>query len=406
MSKDFKKVLVKDDRLNVSDQISYAVNKGGQNMTPAQFRAISATTSNCVFNIQVPSEQTLIDRRVLWQATVQLTISGIPPVGQRLIQYGLTDALAPFPLHALTSVMTATINNNSVSINMRDVLPSILRFSDKRELMRYNGYTPVMYDTYRNYADALGANNNVLGGWTQVADNDLLPRGTFTNVAIDANPVQVNAGTQLTSVVTFTVVEPLLLSPFIYADPENNNQAFYGIQNMNFVFNFGNAARAWRTANPINIGANNYSNYSVNLTSVSNSSLLFNFLTPHPDDIMPSRNVVPYYELPRYITNVSSTIAAGTTGQVISSSLQLNQIPDKLIIFSRKVMSNQTNSDSDCFYPITGLSIQFNNQAGILSSAQPQDLVRPSANAKSACPSLFIDEEGMPLGYVFGFHRF
>jgi hypothetical protein len=84
------------------------------------------------------------------------------------------------------------------------------------------------------------------------------------------------------------------------------------------------------------------------------------------------------YELPRYITNVSSTIAAGTTGQVISSSLQLNQIPDKLIIFCRKVMSNQTNSDSDCFYPITGLSIQFNNQAGILSSAQPQDLFRYS----------------------------
>lgn len=53
MSQDFKKVLVKSDVLNVTDAIGYAVVKGGQNMTPAYFNAISASPSSVTFNIQV-----------------------------------------------------------------------------------------------------------------------------------------------------------------------------------------------------------------------------------------------------------------------------------------------------------------------------------------------------------------
>lgn len=53
MSQDFKKQLVKDDRLNVTDAVSYAIVKGGQNMTAAQFVAVSQTPSSVSFNIQV-----------------------------------------------------------------------------------------------------------------------------------------------------------------------------------------------------------------------------------------------------------------------------------------------------------------------------------------------------------------
>ena len=160
MSQDFVKVLVKDDRLNVTDTVSYAVHKGGQNMTSAQFNAISQSASSVTFNIQVPSEQTLIDRRVLWRSTVllKLAVLGTPAnAGQLPINYGVTDSLSAFPLHQLASVMTATINNNSVSVNIRDVLPAMLRFNDRRELQRYNGYTPVMPDLTAQYSDAVGA---------------------------------------------------------------------------------------------------------------------------------------------------------------------------------------------------------------------------------------------------------
>jgi len=55
MSSDFQKVLVKDDRLMVTDKVKYAVFKGGQNVTSATFNAISQSNSSHTYNIQVPN---------------------------------------------------------------------------------------------------------------------------------------------------------------------------------------------------------------------------------------------------------------------------------------------------------------------------------------------------------------
>ena len=400
MSQDFKKVLVKDDRLNVTDAISYAVHKGGQNMTAAQFNAISQSNTSHTYNIQVPSEQTLIDRRVLWQSTVVLGLQfGTTALNTLPFQYGVDSALAPFPLHQLASVMTATINNNAVSVNIRDVLPAILRFNDCRELQRYNGYTPTMWDNYLKYTDAAQFPNNPLGGYQQGLDQDLIARGAWVLDAVSVTPptaggslvasaIPVSSGTgstyaaQLIALgsggggnstgliyVQFTVTEPLLLSPFIFGDVKANNQAFYGIQNMNFVFNIGDTSRVWRTALT--------SLTASSLIQFTNSRLLFNFLTPHPSDLIPARNVVPFYELPRYISAVSGlSTASGSSVQVRTSSLQLNQIPDKLIVFCRIPPSSQTNQTADSFYPISGVTINFNNMSGILASATTQDLYR------------------------------
>jgi hypothetical protein len=381
MSQDIKKVLVKDDRLNVTDQISYAVNKGGQNMTSATFQAISQSNSSHTYNIQVPSEQTIIDRKVLWQSTVQIKLvvpingAGLAnprPTGSLPVQYGLTDALAPFPLHSLLSVMTATINNNSVSINMIDVLPALLRFIDKRELQRMNGMTPVQFDTYQNYQDGIGANNNALGGWSLTADNDLSPRGSWVldSVSSQSGSVVAPIATDTEVYITFTVTEPLLLSPFIWGCPKSNNQGFYGIQNMNFVFTMNSGSRVWRSSNVWG--------QTASIVSFTNSRLIFNFLTPHPSDLMESRNVVPFYELPRYITGNLPTFQPQQTQVVRTSNIQLNQVPDRLIIFVRKALSSQTLNDTDSFFSISNISLNFNNSSGILASASTNDLFRYS----------------------------
>ena len=75
-SADFSTVLVKDDRIaNLTDKITYAVNKGAQQVTVAEFNATSESNSSHVYNIVVPSLETIIDRRVLWTSTVTLKIT-------------------------------------------------------------------------------------------------------------------------------------------------------------------------------------------------------------------------------------------------------------------------------------------------------------------------------------------
>ena len=56
---------------------------------------------------------------------------------------------------------------------------------------------------------------------------------------------------------------------------------------------------------------------------------------------------------------------------------------DKVLIFVRKALGSQGTNDPDFFLPIRGISIQFNNHSGILSTATPQDLFRYSCEAGS-----------------------
>ena len=50
------------------------------------------------------------------------------------------------------------------------------------------------------------------------------------------------------------------------------------------------------------------------------SQLTFQFITPHASELLPSRNVAPYYEMPVYrTTGVSEAITARGTGMLNTS---------------------------------------------------------------------------------------
>jgi hypothetical protein len=375
MSADFEKVLVKDPRLDVVDSIKYAVVKGGQNVTASPFPAISESNSQVIWNIQVPSEQTIIDRRVIWQSTLSFT-TGAESSTQI---YGVTWALASFPLHQLLTVMQVTINNNTVSCNINDALPAIIRLLCCDDLCAYNSGSPTFADTQSWYSTSTHFNNlnNPLTSLWGCTDSRLPHRGCF---APDANP---SLGVAQTSW-SFTLQEPLLISPFIFSNLRANSQGFYGIQNMNIVLN-KNAGQSKRVAR----GQVTVSNVSTNSGPNPSSRLLFMFLTPHPSDLMPARNIVPFYELPRYLNNgpanamPTSAVIDGnglyvlqlplSKDNLILNTLQLNQIPDKLIIYVRPTPQD-TSLQPDVALPFDTISINFNNNSGILASATTYQL--------------------------------
>lgn len=400
-SKDFETVLVKDDRIaNLTDKITYAVNKGGQQITSASFEATSESNSSHTYNVIVPSLETIIDRRLIWQSTVTLRIVATTVADIQAIGYGIRDCLAPFPLHQLCTSMSATINNNTVSVNMNDVLNPIIRMLDPAELARCSNTTPVAYDTYMRYSDMAGTSNNAFGGFNIVNGVDVLhPRGSFAldAVARDAGftlPLAPAAGNGKEAFVRFTVSEPLLLSPFLFGKTQSNNSGMYGIQNMSFNFNIGDASTVWRHYGTVTGAATDTSQITaVQLVSFQNSRLICQFLTPHPSDQLSSRCCVPFYELPRYITSNLPT-ANALPGQTFpgnrlvpayvdysSSTISLNQVPDKLIIFLRRKTRNWYNTDS--FLAINKVNINWNNQTGMLSSFDAQSLWRMSVEAGS-----------------------
>jgi len=413
MSDSFQPVLIEDSRLSgITDKIKFAVVKGGSQVTESQFKAISATQSNIVWNIQVPSETTIISRQVLLTSTVtlQLNITNVPS-GEMCLSYGTTDSLQNFPLQSLFSVVTSTINNTSVSVNLNDILPALMLINQTDSLMEFNDTTNILPDCfYLNYSDAFNnqqiQNNNVLAGASSTDLNGACnPRGclpiaitAFSYTNSESTPVtttefswasMVSGATtdKWTINISYTVTEPLLFSPWIFGNPNYNAQGFYGIQNLNFQFNVGSTNRVWSSAN-------NYIQ-SISLVSFQNTSLGFTFISPQPSMLLKSRNVVPYYEMPRYLSNAGTTssIAPSTYDPQVANSegfyingiqvsgttlntqsIQLNQIPSLLIIMVRQPLGNQTYQNSTSFLCIQGISINFNNQSGIMSNATQMQL--------------------------------
>jgi hypothetical protein len=197
------------------------------------------------------------------------------------------------------------------------------------------------------------------------------------------------------------------MSPFIYAHPFYNGQGFYGLQNLNLVFNLNaGAAGLWRCMdNDAYVNGSAKPLYAVGSSPVisefkpSESRLIFNFLTPKPSDLLAARNVVPYWEMPRYLKSaaiaaiaVEQAYKANASGvapnaisytPIQSQSLQLNQVPDKLIVFFRTQQDKRTAFTSDRTMIINRISINWNNQSGILASATQDQLWRFSVEAGS-----------------------
>lgn len=394
---DFKTVLIKDSRLESSDHQTFAVNSGAANVTYQQFTAITQSASQLVFQIQVPSESILINREVLVNAQVTATITigktGTQiPAGTTAFNYGLTDSLAAFPLNSLFTTLTSTINNTTASINLQDVLPSLLRMNNSRELYRYNSMTPSLPDqAYLNYADAVGATNNPLASYNTASyDVDQAPRGSFPlvtcaiaqyqgNTQVSESPIIATTGNYLVVTVSALLTEPLFLAPYIFGDPEYNCGAMCGINTLNFVMNIDSTfKRFWSTSSP----------YSYTITPGTSSNgncfqgvakMLLNFLTTQPSDLIPSRNVLPYYDYPRYLSQYpNNPIPTLNSATISSQNIQLAQLPDYFIINVRIPMSQQTPQNSNSFLTINSISINLNNQSGLLSSATQYDLWRIS----------------------------
>jgi len=410
---DFKTVLVKDSVIgDITSDIDFAVRSGASQTTYQRFPSTSSSNSALIFNVQVPSENVVLGRDILITSGLSFTLNlgstTVPanqvPLGESAFDYGLTDALQAFPLNSLFTTATAQINNTTVTLNTQDVLPSLLRMNNSRELYRYNSTTPSLPDqAYGAFSDGVNANNNPLASYSTASyDVDQVPRGAFpavitlnryvNGVLTDQSPISTSATTNTWVVTVETIVtEPLFLSPFIWGNPEYNCQGLLGINNMSFTLNIDSSCkRMFSTANPyvtsIALGtAANPNGFTSTSTIGINSqpsapAILFKFLSTQPSDLIQTKNIVPYMDYPRYLTNSSNqpTITSGSSATLTSSNLQINQIPDLFLINVRIPMSSQTIQNPSSFLKINNVSINLNNQSGLLSSASTFDLWRLS----------------------------
>lgn len=412
---EIEKLSVYDPRI-VQNRPKFAVDKGALSLTNAPFNAISATSSQQTFNIQVPSLNVFCDRETEWTCGVDMrmnvSIPGplpIPGTATPVVVFGKDCALSAFPLMAMCSTMTATINDAVSTINTQDVLYEVLRLVDlKHNKIRKS--TPSMLDKYADYNNAVGAINNPLASYYDASDYDNVPNGAFWNIVFtDANGVALSgAGTYndgvnnvaysngipvltddggginvLTSYnifFRFQATEKLMLSPFIFNEECGDSVGLFGVNNIQLVFNMGDPSRLVRNASNASAVGRTISQVAFRSTApFSNARINQQFLTPSLDIALPPKSVVPYLEYPRYISTPGQSVAAAGSATLSSQTITLPQIPDMLVIYA-KPGSYASNRDCDFYLPIDQISIQFDNYAGLLSSHTAEQLYAMSVD--------------------------
>lgn len=416
MSSDIAKLAVLDSRI-VQSRPKFAVEKGALSLTNAPFNAIAATSSQHTYNIYVPSENVFVDRKLLWSSEVKMsfrvTLANLPANGDSLVVPGRDFALCALPLNQLCSTMSATINDTTSVINSQDVLREVLRLADKKK-NRLVRTAPTMLDKFQNYNDAFGCLANPLGGYDALLDYDNVPNGAFAGLTFTDNngadlpnvPVggagtiafagatyscangvptfqsAVNNGLVHTVYIKWKTVEPLVLSPFVFADECEWDTGLFGINNIQLIMNLvpsperilRRTSRAGRSLDQIQYNT---------VTPFSNSRLNVQFLTPSLDVPLPPKSCVPYMEFPRYISQ-PVTINAGATEQISSQTITLPCIPDLLIIYA-KPSDGYSGSEADWYFPISDsasqpLSVNFDNFSGLLSSHTREQLYNMSVH--------------------------
>ena len=378
-----------DERLQVSDSLPYAIERSGQAIMGYSQQASSASVNNVQFTLNVPNLSTLIDRHIYIRTTLQWTLSGananagVPFLSNvdgagAVGTWGNGFGFGPFPFHQMVSSLTVTINQQPITINMNECLPLLQRMFERDVLEESCNETPCMLDYFQSYDSGFSAittprQSNVLGdaSYATAITSGVKPRGSYY---VTVANVGGNGGTSAT--VTATIVEPLLLSPFLIGYMNQNQQGMYGIQNISFNFTLQpNNCRSLRVRPAFtNVTA-------CALTSITQASTYLDvtYITPPSGSklYLPSRNEVPYMQVESQRTQAPA-IANGATAIISSNDYQLSKMPDKVLICARKKLSNQICTDSDCYLPISGVSVVFGGNSGILASTTQHQLWQAS----------------------------
>jgi hypothetical protein len=229
-------------------------------------------------------------------------------------------------------------------------------------------------------------------------------------------------GTPLPVSGTVCTMEPLVISPLIWADSaEFQTVGLYGMTNMQFVLNFaplgttrailnsalttpgltlatrslpywvddlsqnnpntgnilrssgirtmlsdlsyaptGSASGPWAGQSKITMG-----------TNAAVPTLYATFLTPNSDTNLPEVSTVPYTEFPRYFYSVGQQLALGDNA-ISSQTISLTSIPDMVMVFVKPATRGPTQLDQ--YLPIKSVSVTFDNYSNLCSSFQQSHL--------------------------------
>jgi hypothetical protein len=363
----YKPVNVLDSRLNVNDSVMFAVEKGSMNNTVYKIPASSQSVSQINFESKISSLSTVISRKAYVQTTLEFTCNkvGNSPAGIKPFELGRQATLNAFPFqNGVVRNSSLTLNNQNFTLINEEMVDILLRSIDPVKLQKAADTTPVCLNDYPNLNDAFEFKETV--GGRPLQDSVFYKNSCYSIVA---NP-NTTASAYNATTVTVTITEPLLLSPFILDDCDEES-GMYGIDTLSLSFLLNSAADKTKSILTTVAGAN------YELTNVQNSSLFLTFLTPHASLSLPSRNVIPYLQCDVKKYPVGPVLNSAS-GSVATNSFTLNSTPDAVFVSVRRAAAKASSTTPMDYLQIKDVTVNYGNRSGMFSNEPIESLYNRS----------------------------
>ena len=337
--------------------------QGPDEINNTMFNAGSLNTSNLTFNVQVPSLQTGVNRRLLYHLTALVDFTGTPITGQTNlldgVNIGLSDSFAD-QIIANERILIGSKSNNVQRSQVGVELNRINR-SSKYDLWANNSAKDfgIGFSVWNN------TNRNVLAKQYDFNPSDSIPAPRTTCMTILSN-------TPTTAQVLVDMYFFSAVSPFSSAECEL--PAIRNLDAITCTLQFESdwmrlfSYDATQTGLVLSFGA-------ITLTS---AQLNVQFITPSPDSIVnfvPEDDYYDYKEI-QFWSNPAVSVSANQNsviGQRRQVTLSLQQvtgsvIPDLFIIAARPAQNllAQSGAQQPRFWlPPSeyGIKLKFNNQS-------------------------------------------
>ena len=129
---------------DITDQLSYAVERSGQSITTYEVQNASQNSSSVMsFTFTSPGAQSVIDRVILLKTKMTLrvsTLASAAAVGAGNpfdVKYGENVCLAAFPVQQLCNQINLSINNAATNFDCQSILNMVHRILPQQTLEEY-----------------------------------------------------------------------------------------------------------------------------------------------------------------------------------------------------------------------------------------------------------------------------
>lgn len=325
-----------------------------------QFQAQSTNSNKLIFNINIPSLDTGVNRSLTYHLQGNIDVTGT--TDQTNLVDGLAFGLSDNCADQLISVETAKVGSKEVSVDRSLVGVELDRINvDSKTSTLFRSGQASLQDFAVDFAPWVNTNRDVLGAPYDVNASDSVPCTRTCNVW--QTPSATQSATH--AYYTFDIYFKSKCAPF--NEDAGDTPAIRNLDNVLLTLQLENIARLFSVR--INAGSTITSMALVG-NSFSVAEVLCQFLTPSAYSLMissPLNDVYNYNEIQEWVTSAYS-LANPTATQKFTMNLQQlsgSTIPDFIIIGARPVVSllAQPYAEPRYWFPVAdnGFNLKFNN---------------------------------------------